>query len=263
MFTLCIKELVAAMGGGELRLGNMPPLGGELEPVGHVVAASATVKPGDIVVLESHRAAATPRRHGVDGDWFAEEAFANGALGVISEQRAMPWDGRFCLRVPSIDAALWEWVSSLRARRHSPLVVMIGEHPQFQQAATEVNPKEDTNGFDDQVALVWRFITAMRHNEAAFVAVNRFEFLHIVWQKCRPDAVVLGGDIPEFVLDQALRSMSPPATLVAEEVTAELQQLALRHHLSWRSVRTFTPVTLRSLAGELARASKGCRARSA
>ena len=70
MIGLCIRDL-ARITRGSLRLGLMPPIGGDLDPVGRIVIDSRQVTPGDVFW------GLVGRYH--DGSHFAEEAFARGA----------------------------------------------------------------------------------------------------------------------------------------------------------------------------------------
>src|SRR6185503_18930587 len=96
---LCLREL-AEIAGGRLRLGCLPPLGGEHEPLGRITTTSEHVQPGDVF----WGLAAKQQ----NGSWRAEEAYARGALGaVVSGRRLEPWAGKFSLEVEDARTALW------------------------------------------------------------------------------------------------------------------------------------------------------------
>lgn len=93
---LCIRDLTEIVG-GRLRLGCLPPLGGELEPLGPVVVDCSRVKHGDTYWELAE----------TGGPSRADEAFARGALGVVVSGRAVePWAGKFSLEVEDARAAL-------------------------------------------------------------------------------------------------------------------------------------------------------------
>lgn len=96
MNDLCIRDLTDIVG-GRLRLGCLPPLGGELEPLGAVVVDCERVAQGDTYwELDCESGASR-----------ADEAFARGALGVVvSGRRVEPWAGTFSLEVDDTRAAL-------------------------------------------------------------------------------------------------------------------------------------------------------------
>lgn len=71
MTNLCIRDLVEITG-GRLQLGAMPPLGGELEPLGRVVVDCQQVRPGDVYWSLDR---------GAGDDAFPEEAFRAVRVG--------------------------------------------------------------------------------------------------------------------------------------------------------------------------------------
>lgn len=98
MLNLCIAELHGVIG-GDIQLGLMPPLAGKLEPIRRVVVDSAAARPGDVFW-----ALVGP---GYEGSRMAEEAFARGALGVVTSTRYIePWAGKFSVRVADANEAL-------------------------------------------------------------------------------------------------------------------------------------------------------------
>ena len=104
---------------GPLTLGTMPPLGGEWEPVRRVVFESATVDRGD-VYWDLSNCTSVPGASGV-----AEEAFARGAVGVVSSRYIEPWAGAFSIQIADAHHALERlahWVI-VRSRRRRILVL--------------------------------------------------------------------------------------------------------------------------------------------
>jgi UDP-N-acetylmuramoyl-tripeptide--D-alanyl-D-alanine ligase len=115
---LCLREL-AEIVGGRLRLGCMPPLGGEHEPLGRITTDSERVRPGDVFW-----GLATSEEN---SSWRAEEAYARGALGaVVSGRRLEPWAGKFSLEVEDARAALWRLARAMRRRFTGTLVAVAG-----------------------------------------------------------------------------------------------------------------------------------------
>jgi UDP-N-acetylmuramoyl-tripeptide--D-alanyl-D-alanine ligase len=115
---LCLRELAEIIG-GRLRLGCMPPLGGELEPLGRIATDSERVRQGDVFW-----GLATSEEN---GSWRAEEAYARGALGaVVSGRRLEPWAGKFSLEVEDARSALWRLARAMRRRFTGTLVAVAG-----------------------------------------------------------------------------------------------------------------------------------------
>lgn len=107
MSHLCIRDLVEITG-GRLQLGALPPLGGELEPLGRVVVDCQQVRPGDVYWPIGRDAGETA---------MPEEAFARSALGVVtSGRRVEPWAGKFAIQVDDCHAALRQLVRAVRCR---------------------------------------------------------------------------------------------------------------------------------------------------
>ena len=118
MNALSVKEL-ATIVGGRLRLGKLPPLGGEYQPVGRVATNGRQVRTGEIYwgINEA----------GFQGADFAEMAFSLGASGVVvSGRRVEPWAGRFSIQVDDADAALRTFGRWVRQRFRGKLVAIVG-----------------------------------------------------------------------------------------------------------------------------------------
>lgn len=113
-----IRELADVVG-GDLRLGAMPPLGGDLEPVGPVVADSHHVQSGDVFW-----ALDTAGDHAAR---YAEIAFSRDAAGaVVSRRRLEPWAGKFGIVVPDTRVALWHLAASLRRSFQGVVIAVVG-----------------------------------------------------------------------------------------------------------------------------------------
>jgi UDP-N-acetylmuramyl pentapeptide synthase len=111
MLQLCIEELNKIVG-GEVKLGLMPPLAGQLEPIRRVIVDSSVARPGDVYWALFG--------HGYDGANTAEEAYARGALGVVaSSRRVEPWAGKFALRVADANLALSALAEHEQIRRRA------------------------------------------------------------------------------------------------------------------------------------------------
>ncbi|MBM4003342.1 MAG: hypothetical protein FJ295_08650 [Planctomycetes bacterium] len=99
----CIRDLVTILQ-GELTLGGMPPLGGELEPVGQIVDDLRRLRRGDLYWELPGRNRAR-----------AEEAFSRGAIGVIVGKRHVePWAGCCSIRIDDHGKALWRLAKASR-----------------------------------------------------------------------------------------------------------------------------------------------------
>jgi len=118
MISLCIQEL-AEITGGHLQLGMMPPLGGEMEPIGRIVTNACDVQPGDVYwAMETAEHDAASR---------AEVAFARGALGAVAAGRHIePWAGKFSVVVQDASRALWQLAAWSRRRFQGQLIALTG-----------------------------------------------------------------------------------------------------------------------------------------
>jgi UDP-N-acetylmuramoyl-tripeptide--D-alanyl-D-alanine ligase len=151
MRNLCIREL-AQVTGGQLSVGTMPPLGGDLEPINRIRTDSRLIEPGDVFW------GLKGRTH--QGSRFAEEAFARGALGaIVSDRNLEPWAGKFSLVVEDSRWALWQLARWSRSQFTGQMVgitgslgksttrQMIGEVlAQYRQGAVTVADRSDAIG---------------------------------------------------------------------------------------------------------------------
>lgn len=112
---LCIRDLTTIVG-GSLRLGALPPLGGELEPIANIVLDVARLRNGD--VYWSLPSGTAP---------FPEEAYLRGALGVVVPGREIePWAGKFSVRVEDGLTALRTLAAWNRERFSGKLICVVG-----------------------------------------------------------------------------------------------------------------------------------------
>ena len=119
---LCVGEL-AQIVGGQLRLASMPPLGGELEPLGRFVSEDQPIGPGDVVFVGLGRRDCGSRS-------MPDEFYARGALGVvISGRQVEPWAGRFSLCVDDTPRALARLARWTRRRFSGTLVTVLESEP--------------------------------------------------------------------------------------------------------------------------------------
>ena len=118
MTNLSIGEL-AEIVGGRLRLGSMPPLGGEIEPVGRLAVDSGALRPGEVFW-------ALPQP-GQDAACSAQEALARGAAGVVvAGRRVEPWAGTFSIEVDDAKWALWQLARATRGKLRGNVVAIAG-----------------------------------------------------------------------------------------------------------------------------------------
>ncbi|HJN07231.1 MAG: Mur ligase domain-containing protein [Pirellulaceae bacterium] len=105
MLKICIAQL-AELVDGRLRLASMPPLGGGYEPTGQIVIDSNMVSPGDLYwALDGF---------GHNGSSYTQQAFANGAQGVVVADRGVePWAGKFCIDVADSNCSFCYFVRCL------------------------------------------------------------------------------------------------------------------------------------------------------
>ena len=118
MIELALCELAHEIG-GQLSLGAMPPLAGDATPVGRIVTDSRQVEPGDVFW-----GLVGPQHNGAD---YADEAFLRGASGVVAQGRHIePWAGRWTLRVPDTQTALWQLAALARYKFAGKVVAVTG-----------------------------------------------------------------------------------------------------------------------------------------
>lgn len=118
MISLSLEQL-AEIVGGRLTLGSPPPLGGEWDPAGRMVAEIERVQPGDIFWGFA--------ADGEDDARKADEALARGAQGVVVAHRPIePWAGRFTLRVENTRWAWWKLARHARAEFTGRVIMAAG-----------------------------------------------------------------------------------------------------------------------------------------
>ena len=135
MNTWSIRDLAAACQ-GRLKFGAMPPVGGELEPVGRIVADLNELRSGDVYWELGGRQRP-----------FAEEAFARGALGiVVSGRHVEPWAGKFAIDVDCTKQALERAARAARRDFCGQVIVVSGtpfqsETAQFLESVCGITPR--------------------------------------------------------------------------------------------------------------------------
>jgi len=87
---------------GVLRLGDMPPLGGEGQGVGRFVRRLADIRPGDVY-------------WDVDDRDCPEAAYMCGAEGVVSSRAIEPWAGAFSIQTANVETA-WNTIHRVLKR---------------------------------------------------------------------------------------------------------------------------------------------------
>lgn len=123
MNTWSIRDLATACQ-GRLKLGAMPPVGGELEPVGRIIADLNALRSGDVYWELGGRQRP-----------FAEEAFARGALGiVVSGRHVEPWAGKFAIDVDCTRQALERAAHAARRDFCGQVIIVSGTPLQSETA---------------------------------------------------------------------------------------------------------------------------------
>jgi UDP-N-acetylmuramoyl-tripeptide--D-alanyl-D-alanine ligase len=103
--------------GGRLRLATLPPCHGELARVRHIVTDSRLVRRGDVFWGLSGT--------NTDGSYFAPEAYARGAEGVVvGKKYVQPSPGCWSLEVDDSQRSL-EQVAAWNRRRHRGRIVAV------------------------------------------------------------------------------------------------------------------------------------------
>ena len=107
---------------GRLRFADMPPLGGDMEPLERLTTDTDDVRPGDVVFLANGDRDSRPNCSAI-----ACECFHRGALGVVVENEVAVWDGRFAIQVDDMMAAVSELACRARGQMKGRAIVVI-EH---------------------------------------------------------------------------------------------------------------------------------------
>ena len=87
---LSLRQLAVAIG-GELRLGDLPPVDGAIALSGRIVFTPAAIQPG--VMFWDLSPPFSEHLH------RPEEIFLGGATGIVSARRIEPWAGAFAIYV--------------------------------------------------------------------------------------------------------------------------------------------------------------------
>lgn len=196
MSTLSTGEL-AAIVGGRLRLGSMPPLGGDLEPIGRLSLDSRVIAPGEVFWGLAGQS---------DAAGLPEEAYARGALGVVvAGRRVEPWAGTFSIEVDDPKWALWQLGRTMRRRFEGRVIAVAGELGKtMTRAMIETTLSDhfhgivgdDTDRHDDYIRVgLPLLLSELNDDEHDYAVVElhgrRPDELAAQVQLCRPDLLVV------------------------------------------------------------------------
>jgi len=191
-YDLCIRDL-SAVAGGALRLGSMPPLGGDLEPISRIVVQVQDVQKGDVFWALG----------GTENAYEAELAYARGAIGVVVSGRCVePWAGAFSLEVADTRWALWKLATWNRQRFEGRLIALTGGASSIvggileDVLASQLTGCRPTPNADGETNLLLSLIEIEPHAEFAILELtgNTTGDIKAVSDLCRPHiAVVLGA----------------------------------------------------------------------
>lgn len=217
MFNVSIRELNEILG-GQLRFGSMPPLGGALETIGRVVHDVTEVKERDVVVFTN----------GHDrSDFFAEAAFAKGALGVIANRFVTAWDGTFVIRVPQVHAALIR-LADWCYRRFPGVRVAVVSCDGDSCVADAV--RQETLGVKSSLAvpLPWQLIELNAEHSHEAINFTPAGTCRESLDICEPDVIVFADrSHPDNKLaDKLIKSINRNGTVILPFHDEELWQLA-------------------------------------
>lgn len=228
---ICIRQLNEVFN-GQLRFGSMPPLGGALEPIGRIIPENVSIQKGDVVAfggtLNSDRA------HCV------EEAFAQGALGVLANRPVVPWDGCFSVQVVKVREAIVRFADWQRRRCLGPVVAIVDdavdsralkEIDQFVELSQPLPPEVV------QRELLWKLL----HLDVSARGVS----LQITTKGvCKSSATILRADVVVVPFDRAfeasqteqneainllLENTNRGCHVILDEPDREFESLADRH----------------------------------
>ena len=226
MNSVCVRDIVEIVG-GEVRLGSLPPLDGEMQPVDRIVTDCRHVRPGDVFW-----AASNSGNHGAD---FAELAFSRGATGVVvSGRRVEPWAGKFCIQVGDTDEALRRLGAWARDMFGGSLILVANPTGEAGlRKEIDAVLRRDFNGKSlraashapSDLAIAMLQLSFRQNYGILEVDVNSSTRLAEVAAACSPDIVVLPagrGPVPGYrlaskVLKQLLQQTRQPTNVVIPE----------------------------------------------
>ncbi len=206
---LCIRDLTEIVG-GRLMLGSMPPLGGQLEPLGRLVSDDQLVRGGDVVFV----GAGTP--------CVADVLYAQGALGVVVGGRHVePWAGRFSLRVDDVPRALGRLAAWARRQFTGTVVAVIEPHANgsittlIDRVLSTQHPGLILTRFEtgrvDGVLDIVRLTAGHRYALVPLPATSRRELDPLVESCCPHVAVLCAKAVPR---GETPAAFGPPRALV-------------------------------------------------
>ncbi|MEM7312441.1 MAG: hypothetical protein AAF497_04750 [Planctomycetota bacterium] len=233
----CIQDLAAAIDGSKLRFGTMPPLGGELEPIGRIIPVGTAPRPRDVVVFTAEdeaQDAVSP-----------SELYFQGALGVVTSRPVTALPGAFSLQVPCATAGPCQLVDWYRAASSTVVVAVVGDTSLTRRLPPHWN---DTFGHvelaDPALPLAFRGLLAMDSEEIALVDITSNEIVdkNDLVQSLRPEVIVLAQDVEPGLLNAILASASRTASIISTSSEGRqnelVEQAASHHRMQWCHVGT-------------------------
>lgn len=230
-------RLLTEIIGGRLRLGIMPPIGGDLEPVGRIVTSLEEVTPGSVFWGLPGEAC--------DGCRYAEQAFARGAQGaVVAGRRLEPFAGQFAIEVEDSRWALWQLARWSREQFSGRVVAITGTHGkttagEMIQAVLAANGRENSSdhsfvhpatGNDrESVALSLARLAEQGDLGLIEIAPEHAGRIDSLARLCRPDITVLTG--AEEEIHEVNREQGPRQNSQRERLSQFLSALASDSYL--------------------------------
>ena len=243
----CIQDLSAAIDGSKLRFGTMPPLGGNLEPIGRIVPVGAAIQPRDVVVFtaeDERRDEVTPT-----------ELYFQGALGVVTSRPVTPLPGGFSLQVPCVTDALHQMVGWSRAASSTVVVAVVGND----RLPTKLPPLwDDIFGWivetDASLALPFRALQSLDSEQVTLVNCQPAEVFGCgVYESLAPDVLVLATPIDAGQLNTLLAYSADNAWVISsaccDKQRAMLEEASSHHCMQWCHVRA-TPYNTENKADD-------------
>ena len=226
---------------GELRFGLMPPLGGAHEPVGRLVPAGSRIEKNDVVVYGVDQKGCASS---ADRSW-GEEAYFQGALGVIANHPVCPWSGCFSLHVADPSAATLLLGQAAELSREVPLLAVLDEgedasiHRLLRQRfeLTHVgNPTQHQGGLSLRMAstevvpdLLWQ--TLQDRDDAPFaLRLLRNRDAASAQFLCHSDVVVVSAGARCELVENVLSASRESCTIICGAVGEDVRRLLRNHH---------------------------------
>ena len=219
MLDISIRELNEIVG-GQLRFGSMPPLGGALETIGRVIPDETEIQKRDVVVFAGDEE---------PSDFFAEAAFAKGALGVIANRFVAAWDGTFVIRVPIVKAGLIrlaDWCYRRFGGVRVAVVACDGD------ATVAASIRQQTLGLNEPLPsdLAWQLIQLITDHSHAVTNFTPAGTCRESLTICEPDVIVFADrqQPNEKLAEKMIRSINRNGTVILPYHDEHLWQLAVQ-----------------------------------